>query len=503
MRTDIIIRNPETASRGKYDLIVIGGGIYGAMLAMESARRDLKVLLLEKADFGWATSFNSLRIIHGGFRYLQSLDLKRFFESVNERKWFLKNFPAMVTPLPCLMPLYGEGLRRNSVLKAATKLNNILSSRRNNDIDESMQLPDGRVLTPGDTIEIAPSVRKEGLKGGVVWYDACMPDSQFIIMSILRWASEHGAVLLNYMEATELIKSGSATSGIRAHDKVSGDSFEFIAPVIINAAGPWCRKISTMFDNDRPELFSDSIAWNLFIDKKIDSSHALAITPKGNKARTYFLYPWKGKVIAGTGHAPWDSETDHARPSENMISEVISDLNQAMPSLDLNKDDLIHILSGLLPAKNEGTSELAVREIIYSHEKNGGPQGMYSVSGVKFTTSRLVAEKTINKIFGDRFISKTDFSSALFRESLENRKFDYNWTLENKPHDWDINMANIIRNESVIHLSDIIFRRTNMWENPDRLVSCARELCKLFPWDNSRKEAEIEKLKSDAGILAN
>ena len=124
-------RRSSTRAAAAYDLIVVGGGIYGAFLTLDAAHRGLRTLLLEKEDFGGQTSFNTLRIVHGGLRYLQSLDLHRFRESVRERTWFLRHLPDLVEPLACLMPLYGNGLKRPIVLRAALTLNDLLSASRN------------------------------------------------------------------------------------------------------------------------------------------------------------------------------------------------------------------------------------------------------------------------------------------------------------------------------------------------------------------------------------
>ena len=126
-----IERDIAKAKSKNFDAIIIGGGFYGVMIAYEASCRGLKTLLLEKGDFGSATSFNSLRIVHGGLRYLQSLDLHRFKESVGERKWFMKNFPNLTKPISCLMPLYNKGLQRNSIMWAALNLNDLLSTNRN------------------------------------------------------------------------------------------------------------------------------------------------------------------------------------------------------------------------------------------------------------------------------------------------------------------------------------------------------------------------------------
>ena len=141
-----ITRNPQKTAGATYDLIIVGGGIYGSMLAYVSARRGLKALLLEQSDFGGATSFNSLKTIHGGLRYLQDLNLPLFRQFVNERRWFIENFPTLVQPLPVLMPLYGEGLRRPAIFRTALLLDRMLSRNRNQGLAPDRQIPFGKMV---------------------------------------------------------------------------------------------------------------------------------------------------------------------------------------------------------------------------------------------------------------------------------------------------------------------------------------------------------------------
>ena len=150
-----IARRPEERAARPYDLVVIGGGIHGVALAFEAARRGYRPLLLERHDFGGGTSWSNLRIIHGGLRYLQSMDLRRFRESVAERRWFLQHFPDLIRPLPCLMPLYGHGLKRPGFLRLALAANDLLGLHRDRGLDEGVRLPRGRVLSAGET----PSLR--------------------------------------------------------------------------------------------------------------------------------------------------------------------------------------------------------------------------------------------------------------------------------------------------------------------------------------------------------
>ena len=163
-----IVRQPELFSQRKYDLIIVGGGIYGVMLTLEAVFRGLRPLLLERNDFGGATSFNSLRIVHGGFRYLQTLDLPRYFESVQERRWFLANFPDLVNPLPCLIPLYGQGVRRKSILRTALFVNDLLSGNRNVGVSLENQLPPGKILGRAATVSAFPDVDPRNLQGAAL-----------------------------------------------------------------------------------------------------------------------------------------------------------------------------------------------------------------------------------------------------------------------------------------------------------------------------------------------
>ena len=176
-------RNHSASAEKRYDVIIIGGGIYGAALALTASRMGLTNLLVEKNDFGGATTYNHLRTVHGGLRYLQTLDMPRFFESVSERHWFMKEFPNLTKPLPCLMPLYGNGPYKPSIFRVALTLNDVLSRKRNNEVQPGQELKNGHVISPDQVIGHFPLVDRIGLKGGAVWYDGGMPSPHGYRMS--------------------------------------------------------------------------------------------------------------------------------------------------------------------------------------------------------------------------------------------------------------------------------------------------------------------------------
>lgn len=463
------------------------------MLLLEAGRRGLRGLLVERGDFGAETSFQSLRIVHGGLRYLQALDLPRFFESVRERRWFLDTFPGLVTPLPCLMPLYGEGLRRKSVLALALAANDLLSLHRNRGMARDGRLPGGRVLSPAETRGLFPGVDTRGLAGAALWYDARMPDSQRLVMEALRWAAALGGRALNYVEATDLEVQGGAVTGIAAIDRGSGHGYRYRAPVVVNATGPWGPGLARRFDRDDPGLFWPSLAWNLWFARPALSEHALALTPRESGARTYFLHPWKGRLLAGTGHGPWSGGLADPRPSEAELQAFISDLNAAVPGLSLARSEIVRVFAGLLPARGETDSGLAVRPVIRDHGTQGGPEGLVSVSGVKFTTSRLGAEKTLARI-ARRLPPARALDTP--RPGLQE-----GWRVEagelgagpDAPARRAA-LARIIAEESVRHLDDLVFRRTTLWEDPEATARVARELSALFDWGPRRVEEELSRL---------
>ena len=261
-------RDINSAKKNNYDIIIIGGGFYGVMIAYESSRRNLKTLLLDKSDFGSATSFNSLRIVHGGLRYLQSLDIHRFRESVGERKWFMKNFPKLTKPISCLMPLYNKGLHRNSIMWTALNLNDLLSLTRNKSIHPENSLLNGKVISAEKVKEIFPDVDGKELKGGAIWNDGSIDDSQIVLMEILKSASGNGCTPLNYVEVKNVIIHGNQVKGVVAIDNETNNEIEFNSSIVINSTGPWSRSLAKIFHKDFKELFNYSIAWNALFDKK-------------------------------------------------------------------------------------------------------------------------------------------------------------------------------------------------------------------------------------------
>jgi glycerol-3-phosphate dehydrogenase len=200
-----------------FDVVVVGGGIYGAAIAREASLRGLAVALVEKGDFASATSSNSHKIVHGGLRYLQHGDLFRVRASIRERSALLRIAPHLVRVQSFLMPTYGHGLRGREALVAALSLNELLSFDRNRGLDRSRQIPPARMLSATECSRLAPGIPREGLTGGALWYDGLMIDSERMVLAFLMSAAEKGAALANYAAATAtLVRRKGCASGTRS-----------------------------------------------------------------------------------------------------------------------------------------------------------------------------------------------------------------------------------------------------------------------------------------------
>ncbi|MCG8605140.1 FAD-dependent oxidoreductase, partial [bacterium] len=188
-------RNLSKLQASKFDVLIIGAGIYGAWTAWDAAQRGLSVALIDKGDFGAATSSNSLKIVHGGLRYLQHADIKRVRESTAERRTLMRVAPHLIHPMPCVMPTYGHALRGKEVMQTALFLNDLICFDRNRLSDPQKHIPRGRVVSRKECLRLIPGIDETGLSGGALWHDCQLYNSERMLMSILHSAVNVGAVV--------------------------------------------------------------------------------------------------------------------------------------------------------------------------------------------------------------------------------------------------------------------------------------------------------------------
>ena len=224
-----MIRDIDRLTSRTFDLLVVGGGIYGLAIAYDAAQRGMAVALVERDDFGSGSSFNHLRTIHGGLRYLQTLDLRRARESVRERKTLARIAPHAVRPLPFALPLYRSLRAGKTAMRAGFLIDRLIAFDRNAGVVSALRLPAGRVVSRSEAAQRFPGLRRQGLTGAAVWSDYITAESDRLTFSFAMAAAEHGAVLANHLEAASPLTDGKRVTGVRARDRQTSREFEIAA----------------------------------------------------------------------------------------------------------------------------------------------------------------------------------------------------------------------------------------------------------------------------------
>lgn len=456
----MIRRDPNALEDGAFDLAIVGGGIYGVALAFEASRRGLRAALIEKGDFGGGSSANSLRILHGGLRYLQTLDLMRFRESVAARRWYAQRFPRLVEPLPCLLPLYGRGAKRSSILRLALALNDLLSSDRNQGIAECVRLPDGRILDREGTRAHFASVRPQGLQGAALWYDYRMHSSERILIEMLRAATRSGAVAVNYVEATRYLASHGKVEAVLAVDRLSGRELHVRAPVVVNSAGVSCAALARQAGCVDARFDPVSMAFNVLFDGPSLGSAAMAVAEPALGAPVNFLCPAPHGIWAGTAHLPRKRSMEPPDgPTPQELESFVEGLRRAVPQFAWSQSRIRKVYWGVLPVRREMSTQLTVRPQILRH---ADMQGLYSVVGIKYTTAIQVACSALTVMFAGRLAPERDAPTEPLPVSPATQWLVDGDQAAGMPREA---LATLIRQvieaEAVVDPDDLLLRRTN------------------------------------------
>jgi len=240
-------RQLEQLSDNEYDILVIGGGIFGLFIAWDAALRGLSVALIDKADFGGATSSNSLRIIHGGFRHLQSFDFRNVRRSIREQRIFMKFAPHLVNPMPALIPLYSNNFLRKKCFAAALGIYDLLGIGLSESKESGFNKFNNRVIPREECIKLIPDIEKSNLSGGIGFTDCQLSNSERLSVQVADSAFKKGAHLANYVEALDLIIKDNRVKGAAVRDNLTGDEFNIRAGCTVNSSGPWLNHLLPRF----------------------------------------------------------------------------------------------------------------------------------------------------------------------------------------------------------------------------------------------------------------
>jgi glycerol-3-phosphate dehydrogenase len=364
-------------------VLVIGGGATGLGCAVEAAARGYRTLLVERSDFAQETSSRSTKLVHGGVRYLQQMNLTLVLDALRERGHMLRNAPHLVHDLSFVvpaysylsLPYYGLGL------KVYEHLSGKLSLGRS------------ELLSRESTLEKLPGVKQDHLRGGILYHDGQFDDARYAI-ALLRTLQDLGGTAINYVEATGLIERGGRIAGIKAHDREDGAVFDLQAKAVINACGVHAEE--TLALNGRPSnsFLAVSQGSHFVLPRTFLPGNTALMIPKTEDGRVLFAIPWLGALLVGTTDVPVDSTSPEPRalPEEKkFLRDYIARYLGRMP----RTEEILSVWSGLRPLVRQGgvkTSKLS-----RDHTIMVSAAGMITVTGGKWTTYRRMGQDTINR----------------------------------------------------------------------------------------------------------
>ena len=413
-----------------FDLVVIGGGITGACLAADAAMRGLSVALVEKNDFGGATSSASSKLLHGGIRYLQQLNFAKVRESARERIYFQQLAPHLTRYIPFIIPTYTGLSKGRFVMRSAMVLYELICSGLNGLLqDAAKRVPGSRMLTRAEVSERVPGIAAERLTGGVAFYESHMYSSERMTLAFVECAVQHGAVAANYLEVKAFtgIEEGRVR-GVTVTDRLDNQQFDISATLVVNAAGPWIPVLNQHLEQGMAEHGKNESIVSAYskgahiVARPLTRDVAVALpTRKQNQAvinrggRHVFIIPWRGYSLIGTTYGAFKDDLDNVGATDADIDEMLEDINAAfaekeghnVESKALERKDVVHAFAGIYPLVDDviqnnvyqGTGKYQVVDHGESHRM----EGLFSVFGAKYTTARLLAEKAL-----DRIVAKLD-----------------------------------------------------------------------------------------------
>ncbi|HBV95508.1 MAG TPA: FAD-dependent oxidoreductase [Desulfotomaculum sp.] len=499
--------------RGRWDVIVIGGGITGAGILLEAASRGLRCLLLEQMDFGWGTSSRSGKLVHGGLRYLKQGQVGTTWHSVREREKLLRDYKGLVDGLGFLVPTYSKDSFGPLALGLGLAAYDLLALKRSR-----------RRHTSGDVAMLAPLLKSEGLTGGF-WYQDARTDDARLVLRVIREGVRLGGAALNYARVEVLCRTGGRVSGVTVRDVIGGKSFEVQGQAVINASGVWAGQVHSLLGgkNKRAELRPLRGSHLVFPRWRFPLPVACGLTHPED-GRSLYVFPWEGITLVGTTDLDHEqSLEDEPRISGREGKYLLELVQRYFPSLNLTGQDVISTFSGVRPVVNTGRKDPSKesRDHVVWEEN-----GMVTITGGKLTTFKLLAREALSS--AGKYITGAGGTPKTHREAagakpllltgedgeaaarrLSGRYGDEAVALleESGPEDLKpfpgtgIMLAELrwaARYEDVAHLDDLLLRRVRLGiqlprGGTDLLTNLRPALQKDLGWSDSRWEDEVSR----------
>lgn len=512
-------------NQASYDLVVIGGGINGAAIARDAALRGLSVCLLEKEDFCVGASSKTSKLAHGGLRYLEQFNFSLVRESLKERDILFKNAPHLVQPLPFLVPVYIDSPHYLTTLRIGLFLYDFMSG--------SAGLPKHRKLNRDEVIKAFPEIKKDGLKGGCLYYDGQMNDIRLVMENILS-AETAGAVVYNYARVDSLIYLDEKIAGVAFTDLESGEKGKIYGRRIVNATGAWTSQIDEGREGTDKVVLAPTKGVHIVVPEVNAGTSLLLNAPQDG--RVFFVTPWEGKTLIGTTDTYYNENPDHLSVLEEDKNYLLTAYNAYFPEAKLMSASIITSFAGLRPLVLQKGS--APSEVDREHEISMGKDNLITIAGGKYTTHRAVAEEVVDRVIAslpdakkyekcvtkesalpgaESSVSEDQIRKLLLERGLSDEVIlhlianygkrslvvaDYllldpsgiNRISPSQPYllgeiDYCIHM------EHARHLADWYFRRSTLGHSsrpdPELLSNAANRFAKVLKWDKRQVDNEI------------
>jgi glycerol-3-phosphate dehydrogenase len=479
-----VIRDLPRLSSTPFDLLIVGGGIYGLSTAYDAAQRGLAVALVERGDFGGATTFNHLKTIHGGLRYLQTADVRRMRESIRERRAFARIAPRFVAPLPFVMATSPTLTRNSLAMRTALFLDAVIASDRNEGLEPSLHLPPGRLVPASECRTLFEGLETTHPRTGAMWYDYETVHNDRLTLAFALGAAKDGATLANYTEALGPVEDDHGLKRIRARDVWTSATFEVRARVVVNAAGPWVSSLLSQCGVTRSWPLLK--AMNLVTSRPARPAALVAPTKSG---RALVLLPWQGRTLVGTSESAHEHSPDDRRAERGEVAAFLAEVNGTFRGLDLDATEVTLVHRGIVPAATRnGRFSLVGHSQIIDHARDG-LTGVMSIVGVKYTTARAVAEQAVDAIL--KKLGRGAVRCRTAEVQLPTAGIDETPSGDSIRRAIDVEMAQT--------LADVVIRRTGLgaagYPGDELVAAYGRAMQRMLGWSADRTAAEIAAVK--------
>lgn len=538
----------------EFDLLVVGGGIGGALTAWDATMRGLSTALIEQGDFGHATSSASSKLLHGGIRFLQKFQMHRVRESLHERMVFQRIAPHNVQCKPFIIPTFGHALRGKEFLVSGMLLYELLGLDKRNFHDKSKEIPFFRVLSKGEILELEPGIPGHRLTGGVLFHEYHMHNSERMTLSFIRSADREGCRVINYVQARDFLRDGDSVRGVRATDIFTGDTFEIRARAVANVSGPWAFEVLRSLERNDLSLPDFGLSKGVhLVTRPLTRGRAIALATRHKSdsvltrgGRHFFIIPWRGRSLIGTTNVPHEGRPGDLTVTEKDIRDFLEEINQAYPAASLKMEDVDFFFGGMYPlVDKEIRSEVyqgSGRFRIYDHKKEDGIEGLVTGIAGKYTTARRMAVGIVDRVF--RKLARTPpstvtdsvpvlggempsfqiyldselkgmpdgLSNDRTTELIFNHGTRYRDVLAMAEENPELRtrisdiaptigaeVVHAVREEMAVKLSDVIFRRTGLgtigYPGDSAVSRVAEIMAGELGWDEDRTGEEIREIK--------